>query len=494
MVIMFEKIWTRLVNKNVEVTIDPRLTNSIQEHNRNINMRNQPVIVPIQIYKLIKSIAIVNPIRYFTKRNKFLDEAALIERIILDEDSDFKVRIEDRDDDIQIIISRKLGEGISVNVADFIFGLKWSTLAKIKRRGVSLPDIKAFSNLSRYLVWEAKGSINTYSNEEKNHAVRQKNRRPADVNFASLAILRENLITQVEILDPPSMNPENLGEKELLLKAGHYSRIFNFIGQKELGLYFDHMRKRILYDRNFPEFREKTELFNKIKKDYIKIVKSDKIFLGNIEKINENEYFFIGIDKDLISLPGFKHFSDYPEDINIHEKENSYTITSDGICIAILKDISFLSDQLDGKTIPHYQETISIRDIDTMNFVAFNNFINYLLNRIGAKIETQIKSDKKYEKNYVFDYLVTYEGKKFLIEFSKSIDKYVINQLTEYMKFLEENRPSDDYNAILITSQKLDDKILDYSKNSRIKIIGREDLKRILRKYDRLKYYLNSSR
>ncbi|MFW6122071.1 MAG: hypothetical protein ACOC80_14405, partial [Petrotogales bacterium] len=114
---MFEKIWTRLVNKNVEVTIDPRLTNSIQEHNRNINMRNQPITVPIQIYKLIKSIAIVNPIRYFTKRNKFLDETALIERIILDEDSDFKVRIEDRDDDIQIIISRKLGEGISVNVA-----------------------------------------------------------------------------------------------------------------------------------------------------------------------------------------------------------------------------------------------------------------------------------------------------------------------------------------------------------------------------------------
>lgn len=488
---MLERIWRRFASKNVRVSIDLALSPTVTEHGQNINLRNQPIELPIKLFKLALAIGTVCSERVLpiTKRNKIIDSSALIERIILDGNNDFKIIIDHDDDDKQIKISQKIGEGISVVVADNLYKLNWSTLSKIKRKGRQRkPDIRCLSHLDRHLVWEAKGSIRPFNRGDKNRAVNQKNSVIAHIRFASFTKLEENSITTVEILDPPSLIPDNDNQKKMLFKADHYAKVFNLIGQKELSEYFNLMRKRIVYDINFPEFDDKVELYNKIKKDYIQITKIDKTFLGNIERIDDNEYVFIGIDRNLISLRGFIDFEDYPEETYQEEGENSFIIMRDGICFAQLKNVTFLQDQLKEKVIPHYQETISIRDIDVMNYVGLNNFFFYLFKKIDAKIERGVKFE---EDDYVFDYIVEYKGKKFLIEFKHKIDKLAIEKLIKYEEQINRIKPDTKYQIMVITPQKLNDSIANYLQNTQIKIIDRTDLKKILRQYSKLEDFLS---
>lgn len=319
---MLELIWSNFVNKNVRVTIDNSLNNSILAHNPDIDLGNQTIDIPIRLFKLALAIGLINSVR-LSRRTKIIDGLGFINRIVLHQGNNLRVILDRHDDDKQLVISKQFGEGISAVVADYLYKLKWSTLSKIPRKGMqSKPDMECISSLNRSMVWEAKGSINPFSPADINKAVAQKGMVIANIRFASLSKLNQNQITEVRLEDPPSDNPENPLKKEILLKADHYSKVFNLIGQRKLSKYFNLMRKRIIYDEEFPDFTKKTLIFREIRYKYIRIYKNHKTFLGTIEKLSDDEYIFIGIDRNLITLSGFRNFVDYENDEYIEEKSN----------------------------------------------------------------------------------------------------------------------------------------------------------------------------
>jgi hypothetical protein len=81
-----------------------------------------------------------------TKRNKFLDFEVLLE-VISKNSNDLSI-VKNENPEVQAQNSKELGVGLSVLIADYFYGLEWSTLAGIIRRhNESKPDIKVFSQV-----------------------------------------------------------------------------------------------------------------------------------------------------------------------------------------------------------------------------------------------------------------------------------------------------------------------------------------------------------
>lgn len=251
---MLNYLLSRFRDKFVHVNVDPALHTSIDSHEkiRSVSIRS-PERTPINLFKLIIAVGTVHTRRTNpTSRNKFFDKQDLLEAI--DQNSDeFRV-IKHQDTEVQIQNSKELGVGLSVVIADYFYGLEWSTLTKIMlRHRQSKPDIKVFSTQRKQIVIEAKGTTdsNTRENTQIPDALSQKHLEPTDIRIASCALLHENIISEVDFLDLKPGIPKNKWLDRKLFKADHYARLFNFIGQRELSEYFGLMRKRLEFDKNF---------------------------------------------------------------------------------------------------------------------------------------------------------------------------------------------------------------------------------------------------
>lgn len=475
------------INKEVEIDLDPCLTPLIIQYNPNIVIRNNHLRIPVNLFKLIVAVGTIqtrrdNP----TNRMKFMDKCDLLESIHnpTQNSGDFKIKV-NKDREIQGGLSEDLGIGLSVLIADYLFKLKWSKLAKIEFVGDSQPDIKCFTGRMQQIVIEAKGTTKeaTRKYKQKPDALNKKRNKPADIHVASCALLKENSISNVEFLDPPIIPSKDKEYAEKLLMADHYTRAFNFIGQKELSEYFNLMRKRIIHDTFFNEFGRKVELFEKIKQQYLKINLNARCYLGRLERIDAEDVLFIGIDESLISLQGFLEFEDYKED-NIKKGGNLFHITPDGICFARIKNLDFINDQIKEKRIeiPHYQDSISLIDIDSMSELSLNRFIAYLFQNIGGHIE----QEKRISRNYLFDQIIEYKNKKIAVEVKKSIKKReeLIINLFHYKKELKVDK------VILITPKEVDVAFREYASEMDITIISRVELEEILENRDLIRRYL----
>ena len=480
---MLDYFFTQIKNKHILVNIDPQLSASINSHRRS-NLRNNlaQIRVPINLFKLILAIGTVatrrdNP----TWRQKFQDKSDLLERIKENSD-EFKIRIH-HDPEVQAKTSEEFGIGLSIVVADYFFKLKWQTLSKISLTNrQSRPDIKVFSDLDKQIVIEAKGTVDKYTkeNRQKPEALRQKMREPSDINIASCALLKEHDISELDFLDPDTVSPLHWGNKQKFFAADHYARIFNFIGQKELSEYFNLMRKRIKYDRNFDGYDRKEELYEKIKKDYIRVQRNNHTFLGNIERINNKKFIFIGIDKNLISLAGFLNFKDYKQDFLNREKGNVFFISSDGLCVAFLETLDFIKQQISGREIGHYQDSITMVDIEMMNHFALNKYFRYLFEQNGCKVELEksvFGNRIKFAKRLVADQVISYKDKEFIVEIKKYFKNYrlILEQLSAYKLNFKIS------NVILITLERATNYPLNELKNLGIKVIDRDSIKKIIR-------------
>ena len=161
-------------------------------------------------------------------------------------------RVEDKKE-----ISWRMGDGLSLLLAEKIYNLEKNKISKIRRRSnESKPDYQGFCGNTK-VVWEAKGSINPPQSTVINTAQDQKLQEPSNVAFASFATLKSDCISEVTLKDPPNLPLEG---NELAIKsskARHYVDVFNFIGQPELSRYFLLMEKRLRYDRDFREYIDK---------------------------------------------------------------------------------------------------------------------------------------------------------------------------------------------------------------------------------------------
>jgi hypothetical protein len=243
------------------------------------------------------------------------------------------------------------------------------------------------------------------------------------------------------------------------------------MGQPELSKYFSFMRKRIEFDTNFEEYYKKEEMYEKIKKDYVRISIRDKTYLGSIERINGKKYFFIGADRDLISFNGFLNFKDYAEDYVTKERENDFYVMTDGICLADLKNLDFVEDQLKGREIYHYQETASIADIDRMNHQALSNYFSYLFEKVGCQIIKEFGM-----KNVYADLLIEYQNRAAVIEIKK-VFKDKENIFRQLLASKEALRAAW---AILITSEAFSENDSKMAEKLGIKIIDRMAIRKII--------------
>ena len=481
--------WCLSENKEIEVSLDPELVPSISSNNSELVIKDNPIRIKINLFQLIMAIGSIKTRRFNpTDRQTFSDKCDLLEHI--QDSSDFKIHFH-KDSEIKKDISEDLGIGLSVLIADYFYNIEWSTLAKIPlTSGQSKPDIRCFTSESQEIVIEAKGTIHESTRKkQKAKSLEQKIKVPADIRISSCSLLKNEAISDAEFIDPPVIPPNDKKYTELLLKVDHYSRIFNFIGQKELSLYFNLMRERIIHDKEFPKYTEKDRLFNKIKNNYVRISKFEKQFLGNVEKADSGKFIFIGVDQNLISLKGFIEFKDYKNDVKMSEKSNNlFYISSDGLCFAKLTDISFLQEQLRDRTIPHYQDSTSMIDIDSMNHISFENYMVYLFKKLNC---TVIKGSNFQDTNIdirkVPDLIVIYDKIKILVEIKKSLQ---INNLDFIYQLNNRAKKSQCKKSILITTKSLQKNLLNQAKKLNVILIDRNTLMQIMQNNSLLLEYL----
>jgi hypothetical protein len=292
--------------------------------------------------------------------------------------------------------------------------------------------IKCFSNSNELLIVEAKGATSKRGRSyQKSCALRQKNVMQAHVNLASCALLKEDSISDIDFSDPPFLPPNGARYERALLKADHYTRVFNLIGQKELSEYFNLMRKRILHNQNFSDFDYKQKLFDKIKKQYIKIHIGGRFYFGNIEKLDKELLIFLGVDEKLLSMDSFVNFEGY-EDRHIEEGMNNFFLLSDGLCIALLKNIQFIEKQIRYEQIPHHYDPFSMADFDYSRESTIVDYLSYLFEKVGCEIQKYPISTEGLR----FDLIVGLKDRKFGVEVKRYLNSRRLDTLLETLSQL----------------------------------------------------------
>jgi hypothetical protein len=472
---MLKLLGSRFSNKNLMVNLDRRLVASIVRNNGELTDQTISIgighNIRINLLKLITSTATVqtrriNPTRF----NKLFEKSDLLDYIRGCDD--FCV-IKHPDSDKQRTLSEDLGVGLSVLVTDHYYKINWTTLGKIPRRQESEPDIACMSISKESITIEAKGSISDdWRNQQITYALHQKRGpTPSHVCVASCALLKENSISDVEYFDPPLIPPEDAEYEKSLLKADHYARIFNLIGQEELSRYFGYMRQRVMHDRDFRQFDKKQELYEKIKTKYVRIRVKEQEYFGNIEKQDDESLFFVGVDGRLLNVYNFILFEGH-EDSHINIDGDDFYLSSDGLCIALLKSLQSVKDQITYDQIPHLYDSFSIIDFDYSRESTLVNYLSHIIRKVGGKVQQERSLDWQY------DLLFSLDDKKFAVE----IKRYISTKDIESIRAMFQQLPlGSQFKFVLITNTRLSENISDLIRSRNIILIDRTGLREIIK-------------
>lgn len=403
-------------SKHISVEIDPLLLPHLVTEDKTTTSRN----ISFNLYRLIYHIGTIQSRRFATSnRLKFLDKTDLIEKIYHDVD-DFRIRISDirniNGSETLTSISEDFGIGISVAVAERLFGIRSSTIQKIYGTG-RRPDWKCQLSDQRTLVAEGKGatSIQTSNSQELN-ALDQKTREPADIQIASLTLLKENETSQVRLLDPPAA-PNNLSPEmeNHILRAGHYASVFSFLGNSKLSMYYSQMRKRLEGMITPEEQNLKNQTFHDLQVFDPTVQFMDHDFVGSFFNVEDDRYIFVGVDKRLLSFQGFITYNDFSNDVELDIAENHYFLYHDGILLIEISNIQFFGNIVQIDRIPNYQENITISDIDEMTEISFSKYFTFILKQNGfdsieeETVPNRMRFDMRARRNgetYYFEFKI----------------------------------------------------------------------------------------
>ncbi|SEP03264.1 hypothetical protein [Propionispora vibrioides] len=377
-------------NRNVLVTIDDRLIRPNGRASYSIDHFQQNIVqMNINLFSLVYLIGTVQVRRLSpSNRDKFYDFEYILS--YLKRDPELKVEISlirtERGSEVLRQASEDLGVGLAAIVADQLYGIRLNTLRRILTSGLR-PDFTCFTHNNEELVIESKGTCTHIDEATIQHAQEQKGTANCNISIVSISRFQENTISEVEFLDPPTNDAcDNLETRIRIAMAEHYASVFSLIGQAELSRYFLHMKNRLLYDTQFPEFEEKTYLFTKIKNRYTKLNIQNKIYYGRIEQIDKELHRFSGIDERLLTINEFWSFEEYREDTEFVEDNNTYYIFRDGLCIIDIKNLRPFKKKVKGR-IKNIQESTKITDVDHMNIINFENYIKYVFSINGWDVE-----------------------------------------------------------------------------------------------------------
>jgi hypothetical protein len=464
---MFEEIITKFQHRKIKLETDNSLQGQIVPKYRS----NCPIELTFSLCDLLVAIGTCRSVAS-TKSEKFLIALDFREILVPNDENELRVLInEDETPEQKQQISTYASEGLSLVIAERLYGLSRSTISRIKRRGnESKPDFMGFTP-SLKIVWEAKGSTDAIRQDEIAYAKYQKANEPADIAFASLALLKSDSITEVQLEDPEALPLEGRELRRQLSRVMHYVNVFNFIGQPKMSRYFVLMGKRLERDRRFPEFDEKERLFEEISSRSIRISIQDLSFLGNIEKVEESTYFYVGFDERLLWAQGFLGFVDYEDDFVFRQERNAFAVNRDGICFGYLHDLGKLRDlgftrEINVRRISYYRDVLSILDLDDMFNFQLVEQVKYLFEREGFKISGDI-----FDGTRRYDLIVSREGKRYAVEVKKDVIIKSFEQLESF--------PGVDA-ALLVTTMSISDEDIRYARDRKVVIIDRKILKAIL--------------
>ena len=475
---LIREVITRFRNLEISVTIDPQLLPNLDCADKVSTQRN----ISVNLYKFIYAIGTIQTRRFApSNRQKFNDKADLIEKIYSNT-TEFRVKLNEIRQicgpEVLKSVSEDFGVGFSVIIAENLFNIKYSTIQRIYGND-KRPDWECQTNDNRILIVESKGSSSdATSNIQEVRALIQKNRRNGDIKIASLTVINEDEISTNRSLDPP-INPDNMDfeMKNRILRAGHYSSVFSFLGHSVLSKYYSQMRKRLLKSITPNEQNEKNNIYFKLRDVLPNVGFRNKTFTGSFYNIDQETFLFIGIDKRLISYQGFLEFNDYENEIDETINDNHYILFKDGILIIEIKQIIEFSNIVIPEQIKNYQENITISDVDAMTEISFEKYVNYLLiqNGFETKLEQKLKDSRA-------DIVGWKNNKKYLFELKlfkkKRVDKRVIEQLIQYSQIKDTDK------VILITNAEISEEF-DYH-NEKIILIGRNKLRMILKNKNKL--------
>lgn len=443
------EITTRFRNYRISVTLDDLLLSLIDDNDKISTSRE----ITFNLYRLIFSIGTIQTRRFApSNRMKFLDYSDMIEKIY-DNTNEFRIRLDEIREKIGNEklnrISEDFGAGISIVIAEKLFNIKFSTIQRIHGTD-KRPDWKCQTLDNRTLIVESKGSSSqSTSNNQEVRALQQKLRRVGDVRIASMTVLNENKISTNRFIDPPieTNNIDNELQNKIL-RAGHYSSVFSFLGFSLLSKYYSQMRNRLLNQLTEEEQIRKNNLYFKLREKYPIIEFNDKVYSGSFFLVKDSSYMFVGVDRQLLSYEGFLEFEDYQQDTDESIAENHYIQFQDGILIVEINNISVFENIIDKGRIQSYQDNVTIMDIDSMNEISFEKYIRHLLNQTGFITESEVRF-----KDAIADILAIRNNQRYVFEIKLSNNKRLpISSIQQLFRFKQYNNIK---KTILITNSEV---------------------------------------
>jgi len=460
-------------NKNILVEIDPLLLPHIKSEDKVTTQRT----ISFNLYRLIYHIGTIKSRRFApSNRLKFIDKLDLVEKIYSNT-NEFRIKIDEirqvNGSETLISISEDFGIGISVVIAESLFNTKRSTIQKIYGTG-RRPDWKCQLSDNKIFVVEGKGATSiATSNIQQVNALDQKTKEPGDIQVASMTVLNENTISTNRYLDPPIINDNVPPEiQNHVLRAGHYASVFSFLGNSRLSKYYSQMRKRIEGVITSREQNLKEQVFRELRFNDPSIAFKRQDFVGSFYNIEDDKYFYVGVDKRLLSYQGFISYSEFENDVEETILDNVFILYKDGVLVIEIFNINVFSNIINSDEIKNYQDNITISDIDEMNEISFSKYFEYILKENGfSNIREQTTT------NEIFVDLTTTKGEQtYYFEFkifrNKRIGRNSIQQITEFRRRIDFGK------YILVTNVKLENTVID--RNDLI-VIDRDKLDQLIK-------------
>ncbi|MEL6192523.1 MAG: restriction endonuclease, partial [Bacteroidota bacterium] len=245
-------------------------------------------------------------------------------------------------------------------------------------------------------------------------------------------------------------------------------------GSSKLSRYYSQMRKRLLDQITPFEQNTKNHTFRELSYDAPSVSFKGEEFAGYFNWKGEDKYFFAGVDKRLLTYQGFINYTDFDNEVEELINDNFYLLFKNGILIVEINRIEEFETIIDVARIPHYQEHVTISDIDEMNEITFQKYIKYLLDKndfIEVRSESKINDSR-------FDLSAKKNGLTYLFELKLFKGKKITQPTLERLVQIQD--PEQNPNLILITNGTLESSINLNIPN--LVIIDRDKLKKIVSK------------
>ena len=319
--------------KEIEIEIDPCFGRFI-----NYSVSSHRGTIKFKLLELLLAFGTIHQSRNKpTNRNKIIDHYKFVERVF--DTPEFRIKIQEvrsfaHDDGVRET-SYFFGSAITLVLAEKLLETKVHALKKITSSG-KRADYEGVSLNNHLVILESKGSAFPSKRESQIKTARvQVGRKPGYLKAISATLLNENTISHVKLIDPPGEDIKMDQRIEYSRRAESFSRLFNFLGHKELSKYFHLMELKILNQKNTEIIISKEMIFERILDEYQSFEFKGRQYLGKHFRTN-GVYSFIGIEKKLIYFKFFNEAMDTVESNEYYSEESmEICIYNGGILIAV---------------------------------------------------------------------------------------------------------------------------------------------------------------